>query len=189
MNRWWFAIVEGFRHRARLRAFLKNQNLQIHDITEITTQRLDAANVAILVLDFDGVLAGHDAKEPLPKAHAWLKALSLQIGEQRIALLTNKPKPQRLRYFSEQFPLIHVVRGERKKPFPDGLKEIIRYKNVPPHRVLLVDDRLLTGMLATCLAHCQGWYFRPPCRQFWHAPIRESFFSLLRTVERFVFQF
>lgn len=189
MNRWWFAVVEGFKHRARLKAFIKNDALQIHQLTEITAQRLDDANIAILVLDFDGVLSGYNAPVPEPAATAWLKALSQSIGEQRIALLTNKPKPQRLRYFAEHFPLIHVVRVERKKPFPDGLKEIIAYKNVPPHRVLLLDDRLLTGMLATCLAHCQGWYFYPPCRRFWRAPFGESFFSFLRTFERLLLCF
>lgn len=189
MSRWWFALVQGFKNRQRLKAFLNNPALQIHRLSDITAQRLDAASIAILVLDFDGVLAGHDAAQPLPEAHAWLKALSQQIGEQRIALLTNKPKLERLRYFAEHFPLIHVVRGARKKPYPDGLDEIIAYRNVPPHRVLLLDDRLLTGMLATCLAHCQGWYFYPPCRRFWHAPIRESFFSFLRFFERSILKF
>ena len=189
MKRWWFAMVEGFKYRERLKAFIHNDALQIHQLTEITAQRLDDANIAILVLDFDGVLAGFNASEPLPEAAAWLKTLSQSIGEQRIALLTNKPKPQRLQYFAEHFPLIHVVRGERKKPYPDGLKEIIPYKNVPPHRVLLLDDRLLTGMLATCIAHCQGWYFSSTLPTILARACRETFFSCLRTFERLLFCF
>lgn len=184
MGRWCYALRQGWAFRQQLKAFLCRRDYQIHHLNEITAERLDRENIAILVLDFDGVLAGHDASAPLPEAAAWLRQLSLGIGEQRIALLTNKPKAARLAYFQEHFPLIHIVQGVRKKPYPDGLKEIIAYKNIPPHRVVLLDDRLLTGMLATCLARCRGWYFRYPAQRLLKAPVRETAFSCLRIIER-----
>lgn len=184
MGRFCFAVKEGWRHRKMLKSFLSDRSLQIHQLDEITSGRLDQEEIAILALDFDGVLAGHDADQPLPAVVTWLQQLCQNVGEQRIVLLTNKPKAARLAYFAKHFPLIHIVQDVRKKPYPDGLKEIIAYKNVPAHRVVLLDDRLLTGMLATCLAHCRGWYFRYPYRRFWHAPLRETWFSCLRGFER-----
>ena len=184
MNRWFFALKHAWGQRKVLKSFLTERNKQIYSLSEITPARLDAAQVAILVLDFDGVLAHHDAKEPNDEALKWLRNLSMNIGEQRIALLTNKPKRNRLEFFNTHFPSIHIVSGVRKKPYPDGLAEVANYKGVAPHRVLLLDDRLLTGMLATCLSYSQGWYFRKPYSNYWKNPIRESFFSFLRGFER-----
>lgn len=181
--RWWFALKNGWQQRANLKRFLQDA-YQIRTLEEITLQKLDEAGIAILVLDFDGVLAGHDALYPTPEVEQWLRKLTHTIGEQRIAILTNKPKPERVEYFNKHFPSIFLLQGVRKKPYPDGLLDIAFYKGVPPHRLVLVDDRLLTGMLATCLAFTQGWYFYPARRNFWRHPIKESFFSLLRLLER-----
>lgn len=186
--RWCFTVYEGWKKRKRLKQFLCEPRYQIQSLKDITAQKLDEANIAILILDFDGVLANHGAEKPLPEVELWLKKLALEIGELRIAVLTNQASPARILYFAKHFPLIHVVQGVRKKPYPDGILEIIHYKGVPPHRVVLVDDRLLTGMLATCLSFSHGWYFRHPYSNFLHRPIKECFFSILRVVERWVFR-
>ncbi|MFI4938141.1 MAG: HAD family hydrolase [Candidatus Berkiellales bacterium] len=188
LKRWWFAVKYGFAERKVLNRFLVNPAYQIQSLTEITPERLDQAAVAILILDFDGVLANHDAKALLPEVEKWLRALCNAIGEQRIAVLTNKPNPSRLQYFATHFPSIHVVRGVRKKPYPDGILEVANYRGLPPHRVLLVDDRLLTGMLATRLACSQGWYFTKPVTNYWKHPFKEIFFTCLRVLERFAFR-
>ncbi len=182
--RWWFAIKNAISLRKKLKQFLIDPAKQIHDLSEITLDKLDEADVAILVLDFDGVLAPHNAAIPSKEAELWLIKLSQTIGEHRIALFSNKPKPERIAYFAKKFPSIFFLQGAKKKPYPDGLEMIAQYRGVPVHRLLLVDDRLLTGMLATCLAYTQGWYFRPPKTNFWCNPIVESFFSLLRVFER-----
>lgn len=182
--RWWFAIAQGWAHRKRLKSFLTDPEKRIKALEEITPERLDKANIAILVLDFDGVLAGHDAPQPLPEVTKWLTNLSQNIGEQRIAILTNKPKAVRIAYFAKHFPSIAFIYGVKKKPYPDGLLEIANYKGVPPHRLALVDDRLLTGMLATCVAYTQGWYFCNPYHQYRRHFFKEVFFSVLRGLER-----
>ena len=81
----------AWQQRKALKRFLMAPGLQISSLDELTPQRLDAANIAILVLDFDGVLAWHDADAPLPEAERWLVSLSQTIGEHRLALFTNKP--------------------------------------------------------------------------------------------------
>lgn len=186
--RWIFALYEGWRNRKQLKKFLSDPVCRIESIIEITGKKLDKANAAVLILDFDGVLANHGADRPLPEVEAWLKQLCLEIGEWRIAILTNKPLPKRKAYFAKYFPLIHIVQDVRKKPYPDGILEVAKYKGVDPHRVVLVDDRILTGMLATCLSFSQGWYFCRPYCNFWRRPVKELFFSFLRVVERWVFR-
>lgn len=185
--RWWYALKNGWNQRAILKRFLTDREKQIFSLSEITLDKLDQANVAILVLDFDGVLGPHDALQPLPEAERWLTTLCQNLGEHRVAIFTNKPKTERLHYFAQRFPSIFVVQGVKKKPYPDGIWEVANFKGVPPHRVLLLDDRLLTGMLATCLAFSQGWYFCQPYRNVWRHPFKEVFFSFLRGVERTLF--
>jgi hypothetical protein len=182
--RWFFALKQAWLQRKNLKTFLIEPAKQVHSLEEITAQRLDNANIAILVLDFDGVLEPHDTKVPSKETQLWLRNLCQEIGETRIAIFSNKPKPARIQYFQEHFPSIFMLYGVRKKPYPDGLSNIAEYRGVSPDRIMLVDDRLLTGMLATCLAYTQGWYFRPPKTNYWRRPIREMFFSFLRVFER-----
>lgn len=184
--RWAYTVYQGWKKRKELKRFLNAPDYQIQSLSEITAKRLDEADIAVLVLDFDGVLAGHGESFPAPEAEKWLRQICQEMGELRVAILTNKPLPARIEYFRKQFPLIHVVQSVRKKPYPDGLLEVAHYKAVPPHRVLLVDDRLLTGMLATCLSYCQGWYFCHPKQNIYRRPIKEIFFSMLRGLERFL---
>lgn len=187
-SRWWYAVTQGWSKRKRLKQILDEPRYQVRSLSEITGQKLDDAEIAVLILDFDGVLASHGAEQPSPMAEDWLRKITLEVGEFRIAVLSNQVFPARVRYFAKHFPLIHFVQGVRKKPYPDGILEVVHYKGVPPHRVVLLDDRLLTGMLATCLAFSQGWYFRYPEVNYWKRPLKELFFSFLRVVERCMFR-
>lgn len=186
MLRWWYAIKMGWQQRKHLKRFLTDHEVRISDLSEITPQKLDAANIAVLILDFDGVLAPHDAITPLPEVEVWLKGLCQTIGEHRLALFTNKPKAARLSYFQKQFPSIYIVHDVKKKPFPDGIIQVADYKGIPVHRVALLDDRLLTGMLSVCLAYARGYYFAKPYQSYLRHPIKEGFFSCLRHIERWL---
>lgn len=188
INRALYAIRNGWRHRNQLKAFLRNSNLQLSNLEHLSVEALEAANVAVVVLDFDGVLGHHDANQPTESAIKWLQALSNQIGEQRIAILTNKAKPERLAFFKKHFPSIQFVVGVLKKPYPNGLWEIANYRGIESSRLLLIDDRLLTGMLAACLAPCQARYFTRPVKKFRAHFIKESFFVCLRFIERMCFR-
>ena len=179
-----YAIRQGWAYRKSLKRFLSQPQLQLERLEHLTQDVIEAANIAVVALDFDGVLAPHDADEPSMEAQQWLQRLSIWIGEQRIAILTNKAKPERLRYFQQHFPGIQVVTGVAKKPYPDGIWEIANYREIDPSRILLIDDRLLTGMLATCLAPCQARYFIKPISNYRAHCVLELFFNLLRQGER-----
>ncbi len=183
MSRIIFAMRNGWRQRHRLKEFLTNPSLQLASLNDLTVEMIEAAHVAVVVLDFDGVLAPHDSNRPTPEAHKWLEKLCLSVGEPRVAILTNKAKPERLRYFREHFPGIQVVQGVAKKPYPDGIWEIANYRGIESSRLLLIDDRLLTGMLAATLAPCQARYFSKPLKSFRRHFFKEMFFSLLRFLE------
>ncbi len=138
----------------------------------------------MLALDFDGVLSPHGNPEPLPEATAWLARCGTVFGEERLFILSNKPSPERIDWFRSRFPGIRFIAGVRKKPYPDGLLTVIREASVRPDEVMLIDDRLLTGVLATCLAGTKIGYINAPYVNIGARPMQEFFFIVVRAVER-----
>lgn len=175
-----FAIREGWRNRWKLAAippFLK----QTHEFDLSIAAGL---GVRVLALDFDGVLGTHDAPEPLPAIMPWLDEAVRVYGAGNVFILSNKPTEGRRRFFETHYPGIRFVRAPRKKPYPDGLHEIIGTSGVAPHEVLFFDDRLLTGVLASVLAGTRVvWVAKPYIDMSLH-PLHELFFRTLRAVER-----
>jgi predicted HAD superfamily phosphohydrolase YqeG len=54
--------------------------------------------------------------------------------------------------------------------------------------VLVIDDRLLTGVLAGVLAGCQVRLVRDPIIQWWGNMRAELGFAALRLIERLIFK-
>ena len=73
--------------------------------------------------------------------------------------------------------------GVRKKPYPDGLLKIIQDEKIDPKLVCLIDDRLLTGILAAELAGTQAILITKPLSNFERHFFKECFFSILRALE------
>jgi len=140
--------------------------------------------ISVLALDFDGVLAPHGETIPLPAMCSWLKNCLTHFTPDQVFILSNCPSPARIQYFNATFPGIRFISGVQKKPYPDGLAKIIEIKQVGAHEVMLVDDRLLTGGLAACLAGTQVTYIQRPYIALAKRPIKELFFIILRRLEK-----
>jgi hypothetical protein len=149
-------------------------------------QSLKQRGIEVVVLDFDGVLAADHALLPTPVMQQWLHDCLMVFGQKHIFLLSNKPLPTRIVYF-EQLG-IHCITGVKKKPYPDGLQQVMELTQQPAHHLLLLDDRLLTGVLATCIAGTQVSYITQPYIDWHHRPLAESIFMLLRFIERRIVQ-
>jgi predicted HAD superfamily phosphohydrolase YqeG len=150
----------------------------------VNPEELATQGVTVLVLDFDGVLAPHGDDAPLPEVEEWLRRCAVVLGEERIFILSNRPVPVRADYFHRVFPGIRFVSGVRKKPFPEGLLRIMELSGAVPGQVVMLDDRLLTGVLGACLAGVGVIYITAPYVSLAHRPLHESFFMLLRILER-----
>ncbi len=163
----------------------RKKRSRLTHVTDLKDNFLHQRQVKCLVLDFDGVLNAHGEPKILPECEAWLKELTQTWPEKNIVILSNKPTEQRLQYFNTHFPQISFCSNVRKKPYPDGLLKIAKQQNILPSELLLVDDRLLTGMLACCLSGSHGLLIKKPYKKFSKRPITEMFFMSLRTMERF----
>lgn len=183
LRRVWFTLRMGHRHRRNLAQVYRATPLQQATL-QVLPQQLKADGIEIVALDFDGVLGVDGALEPDQRIRAWLRACIEEFGAERVFILTNQPRPQRLACLQRDYPGLTCLTGVRKKPYPDGLQQLIQHTGVQPQHIALLDDRLLTGVLAACITGVKPVYIRRPLTDFRRNFWRESFFSTLRCTER-----
>lgn len=155
-------------------------------ILDLDPLQLKNKGIQLLILDFDGVLAAHAASDPLIRVQDWLEKAVSVFEVNQLFILSNQPTTRRKLYFASYFPEIVFIHPKRKKPYIDGIRLIIDQQGVDPQKVLLVDDRLLTGILAAEIAGIQGCYVRDPWIDWKARPIAESWYYGLRCVEQWL---
>lgn len=179
-----FALQQGWRYRVQLSKYCTDPQFQLPTIFALSPELLQVRHVKVLVLDYDGVLAAHGEPVPRSEAVAWLNQVQAEFGLVKIYILSNKPKLERLEYFQQKFPEIIFVIAPRKKPYPDGLLQIVADAQVKPEQVLLLDDRLGTGILAAILAGTQALLITKPYVNVHGQTFKESGTGLLRWLEK-----
>lgn len=181
-----YALTMAFKYRESLRAYRHDKTLQSPSILECDPLVLQAQGIKILALDFDGVLASHGAMEINVNISHWLKQCVRIFGPGHVFIVTNKPSKQRADYFANNFSGVEFIFPKRKKPYPDSLLSILQKTGVKPQELFVVDDRLLTGILALIIAGVRGCYITQPVIDLRQRPFAELFIMALRLFERLV---
>ncbi|NCX93926.1 MAG: HAD family hydrolase [Gammaproteobacteria bacterium] len=187
LTRFLYTVKQAWLNRSKLKEIRVQSEAQIPHLTDLDCRQLKLDGIQVLVFDFDGVMAPHGAFEPISEVESWLKKSAELFDQDSIFILSNKPLRVRERYFSQYFPGIRFIQGVRKKPYPDGLQKISQLTGVPCSKIALVDDRLLTGILACQLCGARGIYLTHPLRDFSLHPCPELFFTGMRWLERHLF--
>jgi len=182
-----YSLQMLYRYR-RLVANVYLNSPKHYQISQLSPASLKQHGIKVLALDFDGVLSAHGAAQPLEALFAWLQECVEVFGVDRVFILSNKPMPVRIAFFAAHFQGLQMISGVRKKPYPDGLQRIAELTGEPANSIMLVDDRLLTGVLAACIAQTQVTYITYPYANFSRKPVQESFFWSLRFLERRLLQ-
>ena len=177
-------MMRRYRHALANIVHHSPRNRQLCQIPPITFKE---QGVAILVLDFDGVLAAHGEPYPAPELRPWLRDCIALFGPEQVFVLSNKPLSIRIEEFNRHYPGVRYIAEVKKKPYPDGLQKIMAITGQPPEALMLVDDRLLTGGLAACIANVPMTYITRPYVRLSKRPVQELFFMILRFLERLPF--
>ena len=165
------------KHRKGLLAVIKRNSVaSVHLINISKTS-------SILALDFDGVLAPHGYSKPVEATATWLKEAVTSGRYRRVYIYSNKPTEARKTFFAELTPEIQFISNLRKKPYPDGLRHIAEIEGVTPSEIVMVDDRLLTGILAAIIAGTSKIYISQPLKDYSFNTVAEIFFTILRFSE------
>lgn len=186
MKRLCFTIRMSWYRRKEIGCIAQNKH-HIKNILQLDPKKLKQLGINYIVLDFDGVLATYGQSSLDNCTRKWLKCLVNEYDEHNIFILSNKPTPRRVNYFAKHFPNIKFITNCLKKPYPDGLFKIQKKIFCKMHELALIDDRLLTGCLACILAGSFPLLVTNPRCNYLRYPLKESFFSLLRFIERLIF--
>ncbi len=187
MNHVLYGLVAGHRQRRAL-GQLYGQAAR-GSTADVDLSALKQSGVRALVFDFDGVLGPHGARQPLAQGRESLNAAQQIFGVGHVYILSNKPTPERRRWFTENFPQLVFIDGVRKKPYPDGLLKIAALGHYRPHEIALLDDRLMTGGVACLDCGAQFVYISKPFVDYSIHPLKEFFFTALRTFETLLARF
>lgn len=179
-----YTMKMGIAYRQRLAMYPSGADTSVDQVVDLTINYLNAEDIQVLILDFDGVLAAHHANQPIPAVEAWLSRLIATWSPRPIAILSNRPTLAREHYLKIHFPEVRLLPLIRSKPYPDGLQAVIQEFKCLPQQVLMVDDRLLTGILSAEIAGTKALYIRRPYRQWRTHFFVEIFFAVLRFLER-----
>jgi hypothetical protein len=183
LARWFFTLQMGYRYRQALAQIYRTAPPQ-RQLCQLSPIELKQQGITVVVLDFDGVLAAHGESQPAQEIHPWLQACIQCFGAQQVFVLSNKPLASRIAHFNCHYQGVRYITAARKKPYPDGLETIMALTKQSSHQVMLIDDRLLTGVLAACLANVSVTYITYPYVQLSKRPLSEIFFMALRSLER-----
>ncbi|MFM8453709.1 MAG: hypothetical protein ACKOAD_01780 [Gammaproteobacteria bacterium] len=178
-----FKVLSSFIRSTRLLATGFASLLKIPGANSLSKDYLRSLGVRVLVLDFDGVLASHGCSKLDPAMEAWFKSLDQEF---LIYIWTNNPNPERIDFLNSYYQHLNfrILRHCPKKPDPKGLLSLSEDLAIEKSRILIVDDRLSTGVLAGLLAKTQvAWVFKP-LQDFHYNPLQELFFSIIRCVEK-----
>lgn len=177
-----YGLRMGWIHRHRLMPYRNDPTLQIETILDLKPELLKAEGIKVLAIDFDGVLASHGEESLEQNIVRWLKEGRDVFGTNNIFILTNKPTHHRTEMFAAHG--IQLIQTKRKKPYPDGIQQILSQTGITPSELMLIDDRLLTGILAAKIVGVQAKWVTKPFINLSKRPLTESFFIVLRGLER-----
>jgi predicted HAD superfamily phosphohydrolase YqeG len=178
LKRIYFSLIMTYKYRKPLLDIYRRtpSNTQLN---KISPSSLKQQGIEILALDFDGVLAAHGEAYPNQELNNWLNQCINIFGAKNIVILSNKPMQKRIDYFKSYG--IEFITEVKKKPYPDGLNKIMALTGKNNQKIMLFDDRLLTGCLAACIAKVPVTYITKPYKL-------TLFFRSLRFLERGIMQ-
>lgn len=183
-----FTLSEASERRPELKKVLKEQGYSIKTIADLDPQVLYDQGIRVVVFDFDGVLAPQDDLHVLEPELKKLADFCQVFSQQNVIMWSNNPIPARMLALQAQFPDVEWL-DDKPKPHPDAILQLIQVKACDPKVVMVIDDRLLTGILAGILAGTQVRLVTNPKIRKRGNFIVEVGFILLRKIEQFVFKF
>lgn len=186
--RYAYAIQQVAIHRQALLQYQQDASLRCPRLLDLDLKSLYQQGVRVLVLDFDGVLSGHDGPEPLSELRPWL-AEACAVFNGHLFVLSNTPSQVRANFFKQHYPQIGFLKPTRAKPYPDGLLSVTTQTQIPPEAVLMIDDRMFTGILSALLAKTRALLITQPYIDWRSHPFKEMFFSSLRHIEVWMLKF
>lgn len=182
MKRILFTLKKYWNHRKALKQQYLNPKNCRSSATDLLPAQLYEQGIRAMILDLDGVLAFHGDLEVSEDTKIWLNRCVEIFGSKKVFILSNKPSKRR-DYFNQVFPSIDFIMGVRKKPYTDGLERVIEKTGLAAEKILLVDDRLFTGILAALQMNMPAIFITHPLVNWRLHPLEEAVTQVMRWID------
>lgn len=184
-----YTLLQAWRYRRQLACYTREAKLRCDNIINLSPKALLQQGIKAIIIDFDGVLAAYN-EIVLPVAvQEWLQECSKYFGSNNVFILSNKPTLARQQYFAKYFSEVNFVVAQYKKPFPHSIFTIIAATKFLAKEIVVVDDRLLTGILAAIISNTQGCFITKPFVRTHNILWLEKLHTFLRWLEIKVLQY
>lgn len=169
-----------------MKKYLTSSLYSSNVLIDVSPYYLRKIGIKVLILDFDGVLSSYGETYVLINdVLFWLKfSLEIYTFENIFIFSNNMTKSRNL--LLNKIGINMVINRAKKKPYPDAIISILYYKNLLYHEIIMVDDRIFTGILAAELANIRGLFIISPYYNLKDNFLKEFFYIILRKIERFV---
>ncbi|HFL8824100.1 MAG TPA: hypothetical protein V7791_00135 [Candidatus Azoamicus sp. OHIO1] len=186
MLRFFYFIFYFIKYRRFLKKYLTSSLYSSNVLIDVSPYYLRKIGIKVLILDFDGVLSSYGETYVLINdVLFWLKfSLEIYTFENIFIFSNNMTKSRNL--LLNKIGINMVINRAKKKPYPDAIISILYYKNLLYHEIIMVDDRIFTGILAAELANIRGLFIISPYYNLKDNFLKEFFYIILRKIERFV---
>jgi uncharacterized protein len=181
-----YLVTMFVRRRACLKSVMSDPNTLLNKVEDLHAERLKQLDIKLLALDFDGVLSYHGAERPSDSVINWLQQLDVTFSLENVCIYSNNLFSARVDFLNHYFPTMKIIYYTKKKPYPDDLLREMQRRNLAPGDILVVDDRLTSGILSACIIGAKAMVVRSPVVNYQKDTIKEYYFRIVRIFERWL---
>jgi uncharacterized protein len=150
----------------------------VNSVYDVTPEKLHALGIKGIITDLDNTLVEWDRADATPELMAWLKLIQ-DSGIQVIIVSNNKEA--RVKHFADPLGIQYIFQA--RKPLRKAFKKGLDLLNLPPQKVLMLGDQMMTDMLGGNALHLHTILVKPVAQS-------DGFVTKLnRRLERRVFNY
>lgn len=150
----------------------------VNSVYDVTPEKLHALGIKGIITDLDNTLVEWDRADATPELMAWLKLIQ-DSGIQVIIVSNNKEA--RVKHFADPLGIQYIFQA--RKPLRKAFKKGLDMLNLPPQKVLMLGDQMMTDMLGGNALHLHTILVKPVAQS-------DGFVTKLnRRLERRVFNY
>ena len=115
--------------------------MSVDSLLHISWEGLEKEKIAGILLDLDETLTPHGKADFSEEVIEWIATMRSHF---RLCIVSNTRGRDRVEKSADRLGISGIARAS--KPLPEGLEEALSFLNLPPQKVALIGDRILTDV-------------------------------------------
>ena len=121
------------------------------ELTDLTSEKLNAVGIHLLMMDFDNTIVPYTTNEPTEEMDAWLKGM---VNSDIQVCVVSNSRSDRVKTFCDRYGIPVIIRA--KKPGTRGIYEALARFGYAQDEAALVGDQIFTDTFGAGNAHVRS---------------------------------